>query len=158
VLFVAGVPLDGVALRLPIVVCGLLALAAIPLVTARRVGRPAAYVLAWLVALSPLLVLYGRLVRSYLPMVLLSFCAAAAFEAWWRTGRRRLAAAYVASAAGRRGERTRPSPPARVPGTRRRDSGASGAGSRGAARGPWKSGDEMWSSRPRAREFYPARG
>jgi hypothetical protein len=97
-LFLAGVPLDEIALRLPIVVSGLLALAAIPLAAARRVGARAAYALAWLIALSPLLVLYSRLVRSYMPIVLLSFCAAAAFEAWWRTGRPRWAAVYVTAA------------------------------------------------------------
>jgi hypothetical protein len=97
-LLAAGAPVGEVGLRLPVLVCGLLALAAIPLAVAWRLGRPAGYALAWLVALSPLLVLYSRIVRPYLPIVLFSFLAAAAFEAWWRTGRRRYAAVYVAFA------------------------------------------------------------
>lgn len=90
-----GVPLSEFWLRLPVLVFGLIALVAIPWIADRRVGRPAAQALAWLVALSPLLVLYSRIARPYMPIALLGFAATAAFEAWWRTGRRALAAAYV---------------------------------------------------------------
>ncbi|HET7041122.1 MAG TPA: hypothetical protein VFI13_03850, partial [Gemmatimonadales bacterium] len=50
----------------------------------------------WLVAVSPLLILYSRIARSYMPMVLLSFGAVMAFEAWWRSRSWRSGAAYVA--------------------------------------------------------------
>lgn len=77
----------------------LLASAATPPVLAwmwrRHVGREAALVLAWLLALSPMLVLYGRIVRSYAPVVLCANVAVLAFERWWRGGSRAAAAAYV---------------------------------------------------------------
>lgn len=93
-----GVGLSELWVRLPVLACGLAALVAIPWAAERRVGRAAAHVLAWLVALSPLLVLYSRIARPYMPIALLGFGATAAFEAWWRTGRAALAAAYVALA------------------------------------------------------------
>lgn len=90
-----GVGLSELWVRLPVLVFGLIALVAIPWIADRRVGRPAARVLAWLVALSPLLVLYSRIARPYMPIALLGFAATAAFEAWWRSGRPALAVAYV---------------------------------------------------------------
>lgn len=90
-----GVGLSEIWVRLPVLAFGLIAQVAIPWIAERRVGRPAARVLAWLVALSPLLVLYSRIARPYMPIALLGFAATAAFEAWWRTGRPGLAVAYV---------------------------------------------------------------
>ena len=90
-----GLPLSEFWVHLPVLTFGLIALVAIPWIVERRVGRPAAQALAWLVALSPLLVLYSRIGRPYMPIALLGFTATAAFEAWWRSGRRSLAAAYV---------------------------------------------------------------
>lgn len=90
-----GVGLSELWVRLPVLAFGLIALVAIPWIAERRAGRPAAQALAWLVALSPLLVLYSRIARPYMPIALLGFAATAAFEAWWRTGRAALAAAYV---------------------------------------------------------------
>jgi hypothetical protein len=49
----------------------------------------------WLLALSPALVLYSRIARSYMPMVLFSYLAVAAFWRCWQTGSRRAGAAYV---------------------------------------------------------------
>jgi hypothetical protein len=40
-------------------------------------------------------VLYSRIARSYLPMVLAATLAVVAFERWWRTGSRKAGAAYV---------------------------------------------------------------
>src|SRR6185295_6644154 len=54
---------------------------------------------AWLLAVSPMLVLYSRIARSYMPMLLLGGGAVAAFEAFWRTCRPRWAVAYAALAA-----------------------------------------------------------
>ena len=81
--------------RWPVVVAGLLLLVAAP-VAARRISSPgAALVYPWLLALSPGLVLYSRIARSYAPATLLAVAAAAAFFAWWRTGRWPYAAAYA---------------------------------------------------------------
>jgi hypothetical protein len=94
-----GIPLSELLVRLPMLLAGLLALLVLPAVAALLLGRKAAHLFAWLVALSPLLVLYSRIARPYLPIVLLGFVATAAFEAWWRTGRRGLSALYVLGAA-----------------------------------------------------------
>lgn len=79
----------------PVVAAGILLLVVAPLAV-RRVAAPgAALVFPWLLALSPGLVLWSRIARSYAPAILLAFAAAAAFFAWWRTGRGRWAAAYA---------------------------------------------------------------
>ncbi len=78
-----GVALSEMWLRLPVLTCGLAALAAIPAL-ARRYLEPAARPILWaLVATSPLLVLYSRIARSYMPATLLSFAAVMAFGRWW---------------------------------------------------------------------------
>lgn len=99
-----GGALTETVLRAPVVIAGLLLLAAVPLWTARtlrggaiREGEAAIWA-AWLTAGSPLLVLHGRWARSYGPMVLLTTLALAAFWAWWRDGRGRWAPVYVACA------------------------------------------------------------
>jgi hypothetical protein len=90
-----GISLTETWVHVPPLAFGLAALIAIPWMAARRLGRPAALVLAWLVALAPLLVFYSRIARPYMPIALLGFAATAAFEAWWRTRRPAAAAAYV---------------------------------------------------------------
>ena len=94
-----GVVLSELGFRAPLLVASLATLAVLPRVLRPRVGRGAALVLAWLVALSPMLVLYGRIVRSYALIVLLGFAALLAFERWWRTRSPGSAASYVALAA-----------------------------------------------------------
>ncbi|MFL6193301.1 MAG: hypothetical protein ACJ75H_03970, partial [Thermoanaerobaculia bacterium] len=91
-----GAPVSEMVLRLPALLCGLAALLALPAAFEGRVSRATVLVYRWLVAVSPLLVLYSRIARSYLPMVLLSFGAVWAFEAWWRTRSWKAGAAYVA--------------------------------------------------------------
>jgi hypothetical protein len=93
--YLARGTLTETAVRLPVVLCGLAALLVAPWVVGRRLGRGVGLLFAWLFALSPLLVLYSRIARPYLPIVLFGFGATAAFEAWWRTRRPRYAAAYV---------------------------------------------------------------
>jgi hypothetical protein len=94
-LMAARLPLTEMLLRLPVLLCGLAALLAMPAAFAGRVSGGTVLVYRWLLAISPALVLYSRIARSYLPMVLLSFGAVIAFEAWWRTRSRRAGAAYV---------------------------------------------------------------
>ena len=90
-----GVALTEFHLRLPVLVAAMLALVVVPVALARRLGQGVGLWSAWLVALSPGLVLYGRIARSYMPMVLLGFLAAVAFERWWRTRRTAAAVAYA---------------------------------------------------------------
>jgi hypothetical protein len=97
----AGVRLSEILLRTPGLAAGILLLALLPWAAGRALGRglPGAAVFAWLLALSPPLVLYSRIVRSYMPVVLLGAGAAVAFWAWWRRPRLATGAAYVVSAA-----------------------------------------------------------
>lgn len=90
-----GLPMTELMFRLPVLLCGLAALLALPAAFADRLDRRTVLVYRWLVALSPALVLYSRIARSYMPMVLLAFGAVMAFEAWWRTRSWRAGAAYV---------------------------------------------------------------
>jgi Dolichyl-phosphate-mannose-protein mannosyltransferase len=94
-----GVELSEVGLRLPGLVCGLLLLLVVPVAVGRVLGGRAAVLLAWLLALSPSLVLYSRIVRAYSPVVLLGAVAAVAFFSWWEGGRVRSALAFVAAGA-----------------------------------------------------------
>src|SRR3954470_22007048 len=60
-----GVPLSELSVRLPMLLCGILALLVLPWIVARRVGPRVGHLFAWLLALSPLLVLYSRIARPY---------------------------------------------------------------------------------------------
>jgi hypothetical protein len=90
-----GATLSETAFRMPALLCGLLALVALPLALGGLADRATTAILGWLVALSPGLVLYSRIARSYLPMVLAATLAVVAFERWWRTGSWKAGAAYV---------------------------------------------------------------
>lgn len=94
-----GWPLSEMVVRLPVLLAGLAMLVLGPWWAWRRLGPGPAVVFAWLLALSPALVFYSRVARSYMPVALLGCAAVAAFEAWQRRGGWRLAAAYVACAA-----------------------------------------------------------
>ncbi|HYN21285.1 MAG TPA: hypothetical protein VE078_10025, partial [Thermoanaerobaculia bacterium] len=95
-----GIRLTEMAVRLPALLTGLAILVLAPLWIARRLGWPTAIVFAALLAISPGLVFYSRIARSYAPIVLLGFGALVAFEAWWRKPEDwRPGAAYVLLAA-----------------------------------------------------------
>lgn len=97
-----GVPLTETLLRAPAVAAGLAAIALLPCLARREL--PARHwrtsiVFAWLLALSPLLVYYGRIARPYAVVVLLGG-SALAFGWRFLEGRgRRWGAAYALSAA-----------------------------------------------------------
>ncbi len=92
--------LSELMLRLPMLLCGLVALVAFPLWVAPRVSRATAVVFAALLALSPLLIVYSRLARPYAITLLLGWIAHAAFRRWREAPRERngAAATYAASA------------------------------------------------------------
>jgi hypothetical protein len=94
-----GVPLSEPVLRAPALLAGLALLVWAPLAVEGRLGARAAAFLAWLLALSPVLVLYSRIARPYLPIVLLGSLAAAAFLRCWERPSWRAGAAYVLAAA-----------------------------------------------------------
>jgi len=91
----AGLTLSEMILRLPVSLCGGLALLVLPLAFSGKLDRMTVALFGWLVALSPGLVLYSRIARSYLPMLLTGFGAVMAFEAWWRTRETRYAFLYL---------------------------------------------------------------
>jgi hypothetical protein len=79
-----GVALDEWVLRLPVLASGLAGLVLLPALARRRLPPAALPFFCALVAVSPLLVLYSRIARSYMPATLLAFAAVMAFDAWWR--------------------------------------------------------------------------
>jgi hypothetical protein len=85
-------------LRCPILIAGVLTVALLPLACRRAAGKLVAALLAGLLALSPVLVLYSRIVRSYMPLVLLAGLAVLAFARWLETRGGRAAAGYVLAA------------------------------------------------------------
>jgi hypothetical protein len=98
VLMDRGVALTEWILRLPVLLSGFALLLLAPLWAWRRLGAGIAMTLAWLVALSPGLVFYCRIARSYAPATLFGCVAVAAFEIWHRRGGPAPAAIYGASA------------------------------------------------------------
>jgi hypothetical protein len=94
----AGGELTEMGLRMPVLATAAAFLIGLPILLARHLGRRTATAFAWLAAISPGLVLYGRIVRSYMPVTLWGSLAAVAFWGWWRTGRRRWAACYLLTA------------------------------------------------------------
>ncbi len=96
----AGVPLTEMLMRLPVLLCGLAALLVLPWAFGRAcengTHRGMLLVFRALLAVSPALVLYSRIARSYLPMVLLSCGAVLAFWSWWRRHTWKAGSAYVA--------------------------------------------------------------
>src|SRR5579864_9345268 len=82
-----GVALDEWLLRLPALASGLAALVLLPLLVRRRLPPAAWPFFGALVATSPLLVLYSRIARSYMPATLLGFAAVMTFDRWWTAAR-----------------------------------------------------------------------
>lgn len=95
-----GGRLSEIVLRLPMLATGCLLPVLFPALWQRWIGRRAALLLAALLAVSPVLVLYSRIARSYLPMLFLGLLAVTAFARWWWGGRPGWAALYAVSAAG----------------------------------------------------------
>ena len=92
--------LSETAMRLPMMVCGLATLVAMPLYVARRTSMVTASVFAVLLAMSPLLVIYSRMARPYAITLLLGWIAHSAYQRYSEATRGRLAsgATYVAAA------------------------------------------------------------
>jgi hypothetical protein len=93
-----GAALSEWSARLPVLIAGFALLLLAPLWAWRRLGAGTAVVLAWLVAISPGLVFYSRIARSYAPATLFGCAAVAAFETWHRRGGVAPAAAYITCA------------------------------------------------------------
>jgi len=85
------------SMRAPALICGVLLLVVAPAWILRRLDLRPAVITTWLLALCPALVYYSRLIRSYSPIVFLSFCAVVAFDSWMRRRNLSSAAIYVVS-------------------------------------------------------------
>jgi len=83
----SGVPLDGWTLRLPSLACVAALMVVAPLWVHRRLGPRPALAMAWLLATSPLIILYGRIVRPYSMILLLVPASLCLFLAWERERR-----------------------------------------------------------------------
>jgi hypothetical protein len=91
----SGLRLSELDFRAPILASGLLLLLIAPLLVRRALGADVAAAHAWLIALSPGLVFYSRIVRAYGPLVLCADGAVVVFYAWLATRRRLYAGLYV---------------------------------------------------------------
>ena len=94
-----GVVFSEVGFRLPSLVAGVAAVALLPWLAAPRLGRRASLVFAWLLAISPMLVFYSRIVRSYMPAVLAAGIAILLFDRWRERRHTAAAVGYVISGA-----------------------------------------------------------
>jgi len=73
-----------VVFRLPSFVAGVASLVVLPALVRRHVETRSVHLFAWLVAISPLLIVYTRTARPYAIAVLFSILALAALERWWQ--------------------------------------------------------------------------
>jgi hypothetical protein len=94
-----GVVFSEIGFRLPSLLAGLAAIAVLPWLAAPRLGRRATIAFAWLLAISPMLVFYSRIVRSYMPAVLAAGIAVLLFVRWREQRRTAAAVGYVISGA-----------------------------------------------------------
>jgi hypothetical protein len=77
------VGLDEWLMRLPMLACGIALIVVLPAMVWRPLGAPTALVFGALLALCPLLVVYSRTARPYMPALLLVYVAHWAFHRWW---------------------------------------------------------------------------
>lgn len=93
--------LSEMAMRLPMMACGLTTLVVMPIYVARRTSDATAVLFGALLAMSPLLVIYSRMARPYAITVLFGWIAHVAYQRYHDTSRGRLTAGavYVVTAA-----------------------------------------------------------
>jgi hypothetical protein len=85
-------------MRMPMFVAGIALLAVAPLMTRRDADAVTRALWVGLLAVSPLLVYFGKIARPYSITALAVFVAVIAVRRWWRDGGLGSAAAYVAGA------------------------------------------------------------
>lgn len=89
-----------ISLFLPSVLCSALGLLIFPGFVARLAGRAAAVFFSWLLAISPCLIFYSRIVRPYSMVVFFGFLALLGLAFWTRGGKTRFLLAYALSGFG----------------------------------------------------------
>ena len=79
-------PVNELSLRMPSLIAGLVLLIAMPFVAARDLDLGTGVMLAWLLAISPLLCFFSRLARPYAVTTLLVSIAVLSFYRWFVSG------------------------------------------------------------------------
>jgi len=82
--FSRGAGLDELAMRAPSLLAGMLALAVLPLLWRRWLGRGELLLFTGLLAISPFLVNYGRIARPYALLALLAGASVVLAWRWWQ--------------------------------------------------------------------------
>src|ERR1035437_9575980 len=82
----ASVGWSELMLRLPSLFCGLLCVVVVPLLARKLIGPRRAGLLAFLLAVSPLLVFYSRICRPYTAVALLAVAALFLAARWMQSG------------------------------------------------------------------------
>jgi hypothetical protein len=88
--------LEEVTFRAPFAVVSCAGLALLPVLASRYLTTTSTMIFAWFLAISPMLVFYGRTARPYGITVVTSLAAVFLFDIWWSEGNKRAAAGYVA--------------------------------------------------------------
>ena len=70
-------------MRGPVFLCGIAAIPLFPWISREWIGKRSSLLLAWLLALSPLLIYFSRTARPYGITLLLTFVGLIAFFKWW---------------------------------------------------------------------------
>ena len=91
----AGLRPSELLLRAPVLFSGLVLVPVLALMIRRVLGTRVACAFAWLLALSPMLVLYGRILRSNGPILVLALVAVLAFQRWLEEEKRSDALLYA---------------------------------------------------------------
>ena len=82
-------------LRLPSLVCGVLCVVVGPLLARKFIGTRRAVLLAFLLAICPVLIFYSRICRPYSAVALLAFAALLLAARWMRSGGLRPALLFI---------------------------------------------------------------
>jgi hypothetical protein len=82
----ASVGWSELMLRLPSLICGMLCVVVAPLLARKLIGPRSAVWLAFLLAVSPLLIFYSRICRPYSAVALLAFAAILLAARWMQSG------------------------------------------------------------------------
>ena len=82
-------------LRLPSLICGLLCVVVCPLLARKLIGTRRSVLLAFLLAISPVLIFYSRISRPYSAVALLGFAAILLAARWMQSGGPRPALLFI---------------------------------------------------------------
>lgn len=94
-IFSQTIGLSEIGMHCPIVIFGIATLIVFPLLARRYIGMSARNIFAWLLAISPMHILYSRFARSYCISTFLAFVGVIAFYKWWTEQKRHMMYVYI---------------------------------------------------------------